>query len=237
MYNIRKKLVSLAALVALASAPFSTAYSYSLLTTEVGYSGPGLDLSAFANGNYNFTFGPISVDSYTFTGAPGGGGNSGNGSVVGQGGYGLGANGSFGGDAVYIGVDSGTGSAKLMITSGVPVSQLGFYMNYAPGIGDPATIWALDSTGARIAGGEFDLTTLAAISTPSAFNAFQFRGISDSTASIYGLEFGGNYILLTGTRDGVPSTPDAGSSLMLLGLALGSLGAIRRIANRNVHSA
>jgi hypothetical protein len=148
------------------------------MTTNAGYTGPGLNLSAFANGNYNFTFGPIQVDGYTFTAAPGGGGNSGNGSVVGQGGYGLNSNGSFGGAAVYIGVDSGTGYAQLIRNAG-PVKEIGFFMNYAPRVGDPATISALDVNGNVFA--SYDLTTLAPISTPGGFNAFVFRGFRNLT--------------------------------------------------------
>ena len=75
-----------------------------LITSDAGYTGPDLNLTGYDNGSYNFTFGPMAVGEFTFTAAPGGGGNSGLGSVVGQGGYGLGANGNFGGDAVYIGV-------------------------------------------------------------------------------------------------------------------------------------
>ena len=197
----------------------SASAATTLVTTNAGYTGPGLNLTAFANGNYNFTFGPIQVDGYTFTGAPGGGGNSGNGSVVGQGGYGLGGNGSFGGAAVYIGVDSGTGYAQLIRNAG-PVKEIGFFMNYAPGFGDPATISALDINGNVFA--SYDLTALAPISTPSGFNAFEFRGIRSDQTDIYGLRFGGNYILLTGTANGVPNgVPEpAAWAMMLAGFGL-----------------
>jgi len=206
-----------------------------LITTDAGYTGPGLDLSAYANGNYNFTFGPIIVDGYTFTAAPGGGGNSGMGSVVGQGDYGLAGNGSFGDPAVYIGVDSGTGYADLWLNGG-PVSQLGFFMNYAPGVGDPATIWALDSMFNPIGLG-FDLTSLAPISTPGGFNAFEFRGIADDTASIYGLRFGGNYILVTGTRDGSVNVPEITNTALLFGLGLACLGVFGRMPKRRAATA
>lgn len=174
-----------------------------LITTDAGYTGRGLDLSAYANGNYNFTFGPINVDGFTFTAAPGGGGNSGQGSVVGQGSYGLSSNGSFGGDAVYIGVDSGTGYAQLLGDTGY--DQMGFFVNYAPGFGDDATFWTLDINGDVM--DAFNIVNLAPISTPGGFNAFAFRGVAyDDGSKIYGMRFGGNYILLTGTADGVPDT-------------------------------
>jgi hypothetical protein len=199
-----------------------------LLTSNAGYTGPGLDLSAYENGNYNFTFGPINVDQYTFTAAPGGGGNSGQGSVVGQGGYGLTTNGSFGGDAVYIGVDSATGYAQLILNGG-PVSELGFFMNYSPeSVGDDPTIYALDSLGNPFA--SFDLATLAPISTPGGFNEFEFRGISSDTADIYGLRFGGQYILVTGTANGevIGGVPEPATWAMFL-LGFGAIGmAMRR---------
>ena len=198
----------------------------SLLTTEVGYTGPGLDLSAHANGAYNFTFGPIAVDNYTFTAAPGGGGNSGLGSVVGQGGYGLAANGTFGGSAVYIGVDSGTGFAQLMLNGG-PVSQLGFFFNYAPDTGDAPTISALDSLGNVFA--SYNLAALAPISTPGGFNDFAFRGVSSTSANIFGLRFGGSYLLATGTADGqiVSGVPEPGTWAMML-IGFGAIGASMR---------
>jgi hypothetical protein len=172
-----------------------------LLTDGTDYTGPGLDLSAFATGNYNFTFGPTIVDGYTFTAAPGGGGKTKNGSVLGQGSYNLGSNGSFGGSSVYIGVDSGTGYAQLMLNDG-PVDQLGFYMNYAVAAtaGNPMHIWALDANGEPFA--TFNIAELAPISTPNGYNMFEFRGIADTSASIYGLRFGGAYALVTGSPDG-----------------------------------
>lgn len=206
------------------------AIGQTLTTSNAGYTGPGLDLSAYANGNYNFTFGPEIVGGYTFTAAPGGGGNSGKGSVVGQGGYGLGSNGSFGGDAVYIGVDSRTGYDNLMLNSG-PVSQLGFYMNYCPNCGgDDPTISALDSSGNPFE--SFDLATLAPISTPGGMNVFAFRGIADASADIYGLRFGGNYILVTGTANGeTGAVPEPATWAMML-FGFGAIGfATRRRRN------
>lgn len=209
----------------------------SLITSDATYTGPDLNLAGFDNGSYNFTFGPIAVSGFTFTASPGGsggfpfGGNSGHGSVVGQGSYGLGANGSFGGSAVYIGVDSGTGFDTLLGTTAY--SQLGFFFNYAPGVGDNATISALDASGAVI--DTYDLTALAPISTPGAFNAFEFRGIVHSSADIYGLQFGGNYLLASGTATGVVVTPTgapepAAWALMILGFGGAGVAMRRRRA-------
>ena len=218
----------LASAVAVAAA--TPAAADNLITTNAGYTGPGLNLSAFANGSYNFTFGPVTVDGFTFTSAAGGGGNSGQGSVVGQGSYGLGSNGSFGGNAVYIGVDSATGYAQLLGTTGY--SQIGFFMNYCPNCGgDAPTISTLNAAGNVIT--TYNLATLAPISTPSGVNQFQFRGISATTPnSIYGLRFGGSYILVTGTATGVVPPPSgvpepATWAMMMLGF--GAMGfALRR---------
>ena len=196
-----------------------------LTSDETGYAGPALDLSAYSNGSYNFTFGPVSLPGgITFTAAPGGGGNSGKGSVIGQGSYGLNTNGLFGGDATYIGVDSGTGFATLTFDD--PLSSFGGYWNYAPGEGDSPFIAAYDAMNTLL--GSFDLAALAPISTPGGFNAFMFRGIESDRADIKSIRFGGSYILLAGTPDG--STPQpiplpATGAMALAGLAaLAGLG-------------
>lgn len=170
-----------------------------LITTDVGYIGPSLDLSAYENGNYNFTFGPeILPGGITFTAAPGGGGNSTQGSVIGQGSYALSSNGFFGGNAVYIGVDSGTGYADL--TFDTEVSFFGAYMNYAPSNGDNAFISALDNLGNIIE--TWDLTVSAPISTPGGTNEFKFRGIDLGNSTFKTFRFGGNYLLLAATANG-----------------------------------
>ena len=219
--NVMLKMLVAAGLLAVAG----SATAGTVLTSNAGYTGPGLNLGAFANGNYNFTFGPITVDSFTFT-SNNGGGNSGKGSVVGQGGYGLASNGSFGGDAVYIGVDSATGYAQLLGTKAY--SQIGFFTNYAPGVGDDVTFSTLDASGNVIQA--YDIAAIAPISTPGGFNEFEFRGIDDGTPDIYGLRFGGNYVLLTGTANGTVTsgTPEPETwALMVAGFGLAG-SALRR---------
>lgn len=214
-----------AAVAAFASSGVSASM---LVTTQGAYSGPSLNLTPYANGNYNFTFGPVNVGpGLTFT-SNNGGGNSGLGSVVGQGGYGLNSNGSFGNPAVYIGVDSGTGYAQITFAS----AQTQFYgfWNYAPGVGDNATLSTLDISGNVLQA--FDLTALAPISTPGAFNAFAFRGIEGSD-QFYGIRFGGNYILLAATANGMPmgGVPEPASWMMLIaGFGLVGAAARRRSA-------
>jgi hypothetical protein len=194
-----------------------------LIDNPALYTGPALDLSAYQTGSYNFTFGPVPVGpGISFTASPGGscgyapGGNSGMGSVVGQGGYGLGANGSFGGSAVYIGVDSGGGFDTLTFSN--PVSAFGGFWNYAPGYGCDATITTFNGTTEL---GSFDLTTLDPISTPGGFDQFEFRAVEDTSSDITSVEFGGNYLLLAATINGAPaptptSVPEPGSLMLLL---------------------
>lgn len=195
-----------------------------LITTDAGYTGPDLDLTGYDNGSYNFTYGPVAVGEFTFT-RSNTTNNSGQGAVVGQGGYGLNANGSFGGDAVYIGLDGPGGFGFLVGPNAY--SQIGFFFNYAPGVGDDPTIAALDINGNVLE--EYNLATDAPISTPGGFNQFQFRGITRDTADIYGFRFGGSYLLASGTATGdvIGGIPEPTTwALMILGF--GSAGAMLR---------
>ena len=204
-----------------------------LVTSGSGYSGPFIDLSGQANGEYNFTFGPVALPGMTFTSASTAS-NSGLGAVLGQGGYGLGDNGSYDSTPVYAGVDAPNGYIRFTLTS--PVSSFGAYVNYcqfdrsncdANGeiAGDP-TMSVLDSGGGVIE--SWNLKTDAPISTPGGLNAFEFRGIELSTASIYALEFSNSYILATGTPNGLPVPEPETYAMLLAGLGLMGLVARRR---------
>lgn len=194
----------------------------SLTTSSVGYTGPVLDLSPFSNGNYNFTFGPVSIPGgITFTAAPGNNGNSGLGSVIGQGDYGLASNGAIGGNATYIGLDSGTGFATL--TFATDISSFGGFWNYAPGTGTPV-ISAYDASNSLL--GTYDLSVLAPISTPNGFNQFAFRGIQSDSTDIKSIQFSGAYIVLTGVISAIPE-PET-YAMLLAGLGLIGFMAQRR---------
>lgn len=206
---------------------FSLTANAVLVTSDTGYTGPNLDLSAYATGGYNFTFGPEPIPGgITFVAAPGGGGNTGQGSVIGQGSYGLASNGNFGGDAVYAGVDSSTGYAQFEFDT--PISSFGAFFNYAPGQGgDNPVISVLDAMDNVIE--SFDLLILAPILTPGGFNEFAFRGIDLGDQVFSTFRFGGAFLVAAANADGNPdgggnngggnSVPVPGT-ILLLGLGL-----------------
>ena len=155
--------------------------------------------------------------------------NSGLGAVLGQGNYGLGPNGSFDEKPVYAGLDGNAGHIRFMLDA--PVSQFGVFVNYSPTADDHPLIEALD-----IAGNVFetwDLSVFAPVSTPGGLDEFRFRGITESSASIYGLQLANSYILATGSLHGdpVPTIPEPETyALMLAGLGVVGFMARRRRA-------
>lgn len=222
MLNMLNRARAAAALAA--AALFAGSAHAALLTSDAGYTGPLIDLSAYATGSYNFTFGPKPIPGgITFTRSTDTASNSGNGAVLGQGSYGLNSNGSFGGDAIYAGLDGQQGWIRFTLSA--PVQSFGAYVNYAPGVGDDPTISVLDQAGNVLE--SYNLADVAPVSTPGGFNQFAFRGISLSSASIYALELSGSYIIAAGTETGLPPVPEPETyALMLAGL--GVLGALAR---------
>ncbi len=215
-----------------------------LLTSADGYTGRGLDLSAYKNEIPDFTFGPINVDGYSFTAAPGTvgsttnpyGGNTGLGAFVGQDtvfGYYLGGNGELGGEFTFLGLDSGEGSMQLLGSTGY--QQLGFNLSYyIPEYGNDPTIWTLDQAGNVL--DEFNLSELAPISTPDGLNETRFRGVAyDDGTLIYGMRFGGSFLIVgeTPAGDVVSGIPEPASWAMLIaGFGLVGMAARRRQPQR-----
>lgn len=218
--------LALAALTA-ASLLCSAASHAALITSFAGYTGPGLDLTAYATGSYNFTFGPRPIPGgITFTSNVVNS-NSGQGSVLGQGDYGLGSNGSFGGDAVYAGLDGPSG--YMSFTFDTSVSSFGAFLNYFPDTRVAQVIGAYDDNGMLLE--EWDLTVFAPISTPGALNDFAFRGIELMTPSIKEFRLSGSYILAAATADGTPVNPNPvpePATPLLIGAALAAVASARR---------
>ena len=229
---MQSKVLSIAAAVIALVMPFSS--QAALLTSDAGYTGPRLDLSAYANGNYNFTFGPaVLPGDITFSRQTDIPSNSGRGAVLGQGGYGLNANGQFGGSAVYAGLDGANGWMRFML--GNPVSEFGMYVNYAPGVGANPLIQALDQSGNVIEW--YDLAVSAPVSTPGGFNEFAFRGIDYGQVAIWGLMLSNSYIIAAASANGDPTNDDPNpvpepESLTLAALGLLGLGLTRRRSTR-----
>jgi len=192
-----------------------------LVTSSSPFFSQVLDLGAFTNGNYNFTFGPVLIQAgVTFVADPLGGGNSGLGSVIGQGSYGLAANGSWGNPFTYVGLDSGNGWMRILFSS--PVGGVGGFLNYAPGEGGAPFIRALASDLSVLA--SYNLATDAPISTPGGFNDGAFRGILWGSNDIWGFELANSYIVGTDFRYGVYDATTIPEPSTLLLLASGMVG-------------
>lgn len=123
--------------------------------------------------------------------------SSGSGSVIGTGDYGLSGNGVWNGAAgTYAGTDgNGLYRYGMRFTFDRPIYSVGAWMNYATASGGVAILRALGANGELVA--EYDLKTLAPISTPNQLNGQQFRGIRSGSA-FYGFELAGSYLV---TRD------------------------------------
>jgi hypothetical protein len=191
-----------------------------LLTSQSGYAGQSLDLSAYANGQYNFTFGPKSIPGgITFT-SNNNGGNSGQGSVIGQGLYTLGSNGSFDANPVYIGLDSATGYMTFAFAT--PQKSFGAFLNYLPGLPQQPTISTYDITNNLLS--SFNLANSAPINTPGGVDQFAFRGIDEGSAVISSFRLSGSYVLATGTANGnIPPAPTPTQSVPEPTTAIGTL--------------
>ena len=213
-----------------ASGAFSPAQAVGtgvIITDQALYTGLGLDLSAYANGQNNYTNGPLPIPGgITFTStAPFG-------STLGQNTfpnfYDLGSNGRIYTTPVFAGLDSEIGEMKFSFST--PVQQFGAFLNYDPGFSSGATISTFNSAGIILT--TFNLATEpgAAISTPGGNNNLVFRGIFEPTASISSFTLSGSYIVAAG-RQYAPD-PIAGSTAVpepftIIGTIVGGSAALR----------
>jgi hypothetical protein len=221
-----------------ASGAFAPAQAIGIfLTSQAGYTGPVLDLSSQANGEYNFTFGPVALpNGITFTSNATGTTDPG-GSILGQGYYELGSsledpngNGWFNNPAVYAGLDGDGGYMTFSFASAV--QSFGAFVNYAPEFGDDPVISTYNGNTLL---SSFNLKTApgGSISSPGRKNYFEFRGISEATASITSFRLSGGYMIATATADGsvfvpvpVPAT-DVPEPFTIVGTLVGGSAALR----------
>lgn len=198
--------------VVAAPAPAQLVTSSSPFFTQV------LDLGAYSNGLYNFTKGPVVIQAgVTFVADVIG--NPAKGSVIGQGGYGLGDNGFWGGTVTYIGLDGAAGYMRILFDN--PVGGFGGFMNYVPGFGD---VFIRALAGDMSVLESYNLVNDAPISTPDGFNEGAFRGIIRGQNDIYGFELANAYIVATDMRYGFADATTVPEPSTVLLLASGMLG-------------
>ena len=229
-----------------------------LQTSDEGYAGPFIDLRNFEQiatsptGETGYTFGPTQLPGMVFTLSDPANTtqcsgdvpysnpctNSGNGAVLGTGDYYFTTAGGIGRfNGVIAGLDGPSGFMQFVLTGG-PVSEFGAYVNYSPGsglnvigslFGGNPYIAALGADGQVLDNEIYDLAALAPVSASDPLTPFAFRGISRTSADIYGLRLGNAFIvaamgpdgtLPTGAPGPVPAVPEPQTyTLMLVGLA------------------
>ena len=122
--------------------------------------------------------------------------------------------------------NNSTGSITFDL--GANYGSVGAFVNYLPAGGSAPTITALSASLAVL--GTYDLSTLAAISTPGATNGGAFRGIQSTSTNIRYLTLSGSYILahsLTVAGAATGAVPEPATWAMMM-LGFGAMGASLR---------
>ncbi len=215
-----------------ASGAFTPAQAIgTLLTTQAGYTGPGLNLSPYATGDNNYTNGPKNIPGgivFNST-APNGG------STLGQNNPGfdylLGSNGRIDSIPVFAGLDQNVAGPYYMTFSfAAPVQQFGAFLNYdptyLPGY-NPPVISTYDSSNNLLSSFNLETTPGGKISTPGQTDVFIFRGIAESSAVISSFRLSGANIVAAGSAYNLPASTSVPEPFTIIGTLVGGSAALR----------
>ena len=194
-----------------------------LITSPISLSSPKvIDFGQFG-GQFQFTSGPVQIgglvgEDVTWS-------TNGPDSVIGNGGYGLGDNGSWSsGRDGYTGSNSSVRNMLFTFNDGLK-SAVGGFINYLPNNGSAVLIEALGEGGALLE--SYDLFATAPISTPGQLDAGAFRGIQRAANDIRALRVSNSFVVLDDLTFTTNSTPIPTPAL-LPGLIAMSVGVLRK---------